>query len=103
MLSPRMVLDQFLYLLLVPSMPIIACIYLLVRVESRKSGFLYFFSKAMTAYRKVPLANPRRIAANAFRKRMTSRPWEKAKVQSEGEAMRSDVISLKKDIRPMTS
>jgi hypothetical protein len=48
----------------------------------------------MTAYRNVPLAYPRRIALNACRNAMKSRPCVNARAHSEGEETREIEISL---------
>lgn len=57
------------------------------------AGLVYFWN-AMTAYRKLPFANPLRMARKDCRKAMPSRPWLKAKAQREGFWTRDHEISL---------
>lgn len=59
-----------------------------------RSNSLYFFSNAMTAYRKLPFAYPLLIARKACRKAMPSRPWLKAKAHSEGFCTSDHEMSL---------
>lgn len=48
----------------------------------------------MTPYRNPPPAYPLRMARNACRKAMPSRPCERAKAQREGLWTRDQVMSL---------
>ena len=66
----------------------------LSRLKPEEAGEKPYFAKAMTAYRKLPLAYPRRMARKACRKAMPSRPWLRAKAQRAGFWTRDQVMSL---------